>query len=98
MREWRTWPYSRSGTMMVDDLYGHHNNCEAHQTKRAWRTHRISRYSPAVARSKRHAWTLAKREQADSRRELILRAATTRLNAAGYAGTSMAAIAADLGL
>ena len=41
--------------------------------------------SKTVTRSKRNAWTLAKREQAGSRRELILRAATTRLNATGYA-------------
>jgi len=83
---------------MLVDLYGDHNYCEYHQTNRVWHTYRVCRYSPCVARSKRQEWTLAKREQADSRRELILRAATTRLNAAGYAGTSMAAIAADLGL
>jgi AcrR family transcriptional regulator len=51
-----------------------------------------------MARAKSNAWNAAKREETNARRELILRAATRRLNASGYARTSMAAIAADLGL
>lgn len=44
------------------------------------------------------AWKNAKRDETQARRDLILRAATNRLNQLGYARASMTAIAAELGL
>ncbi len=51
-----------------------------------------------MTRGKATAWKIAKRDETQARRELILRAATIRLNELGYARTSMMGIAADLGL
>jgi len=51
-----------------------------------------------MTRGRPTAWKIAKRDQTQARRELILRAATTRLNELGYARASMMGIAADLGL